>query len=292
VATTAFGPYRVLSELGSGGMGTVYLATVEGDVEGVARGERVALKVLHAHLVGETAFARRFVREGQIGRRVRHGNVARTYDAGEAEVRGVLRPYLALEYVEGPTLRTLLARGEALPDARCRRIGREIATALAAVHAAGAVHRDVKPENVIVGPGDAVKLTDLGVARLVDPSERLSQSGAFVGSLLYAAPEQLRGERDLDGRADLYALGLVLHEAATGVHPFHDDDPRTVLERQLDAVPAPPSERRPGVTPFLDALVLRLVQKRAAARFSSAAEVARLLAEGEDSAWWRARKAR
>src|SRR5262245_66607127 len=127
-------------------MGTVYLATVEGDVEGVGRGERVALKVLHAHLVNEQQFVRRFVREGQIGRAVRHPNVARTFDAGEAEASGVKRPYLALEYVEGQTLRTLLEELGHLPDALCRHVGREIATALAAIHEAGAVHRDVKPE--------------------------------------------------------------------------------------------------------------------------------------------------
>jgi serine/threonine-protein kinase len=277
VATT-LGPYRIVSELGSGGMGTVYLAVVEGDVEGIARGERVALKVLHAHLVKETRFVRRFVREGQIGRAVRHPNVARTFDAGEAESGGVRRPYLALEYVEGRTLRSVLREGGALPDALCRLVGHEIATGLAAVHAAGAVHRDVKPENVIVTAEHVVKVTDLGVARLADAAQRLSQSGAFLGSVLYAAPEQLRGERDVDGRADLYALGLVLFELATGVHPFRSDDVPTLLEQQMDAMPDPPSRRNPQVSAFLDDVVLRLCRKRADERPASAAEVARLLA--------------
>jgi eukaryotic-like serine/threonine-protein kinase len=281
VATTTLGPYRMLSELGSGGMGTVYLAIVEGDVEGIARGERVALKVLHAHLVKETQFVRRFVREGQIGRAVRHPNVARTYDAGEAESGGVRRPYIALEYIEGRTLRSMIKEVGALPDEICRHVGLEIANALAAIHAAGAVHRDVKPENVIVTPDHRVKLTDLGVARLADAAQRLSQSGAFLGSILYAAPEQLRGERDLDGRADLYALGLVLFELATGRHAFHSEDVPTLLQQQMNVLPDPPSLLNPGISAFLDGVVLRLCRKHADERFSSAAEVAHVLATGE-----------
>jgi len=155
-AGTDLGPYRVEHELGSGGMGTVYAAT--GD-DG-----RVALKVVHPHLIGDDGFAERFRREARIGQAVGHRNVVRTLDcATDGE-----RLFLVMEYVEGQTLRELLDELGALPEELCRHVGREVCRGLGAIHAAGAVHRDLKPENVLITPDHEVKVMDLGVARLVD----------------------------------------------------------------------------------------------------------------------------
>src|SRR5262249_32616764 len=150
-----------------------------------------------------------------------------------------------------------------------------VARGLAEVHGAGAVHRDVKPDNVIITQDQVVKLMDLGVARLADDDARLSQTGAFVGSVLYAAPEQFRS-RDVavDGRADLYALGLVLYELATGRHPFADDDVRVAMQRQLTERARPAGEVNPQLSPLFEDLLARLLEKDRDARPASAALVA------------------
>jgi tetratricopeptide (TPR) repeat protein len=240
---------------------------------------------------------------------VRHANVVATLDAGAADVEGQTFHYLVLEYVEGRTLRALLEEAGRLPEALVRHVGREAARALAAIHAAGAVHRDVKPENVLVTPDHAVKLTDLGVTRVVGASVRLSQTGTFVGSVLYAAPEQFgllratgaekaiprspvraKGD-DIDARADLYALGLTLYEAATGTHPFAGEDFHVVLRRQIAETPRPAGEVNPQLSPLLEELLAQLLAKDPAARPASAAEVAEVLDLGEESRWWRERAA-
>jgi serine/threonine protein kinase/tetratricopeptide (TPR) repeat protein len=291
------GAWRIESVLGSGGMGAVYLATD-------AKGARAAVKVIHPHLLERPGFFKRFLREAEIGRRVRHANVVRTLDADESVEGGARRRFLVMEYVEGRTLRSLLAESGKVPEALCRHIGREIAAALAAIHAAGAVHRDLKPENVLVTRDHVVKVMDLGVSRLADEAARLSQTGAFVGSLLYAAPEQFgglaprsatsaassaKGVDAVDGRADLHALGLVLHELATGAHPFAHDDFRVVVRRIADEAPRRCGEVDPQIAPFFEEVVATLLAKKPEDRFASADELFRVLDEGEESAWWRER---
>jgi tetratricopeptide (TPR) repeat protein len=275
--TRTFGPYRVLAELGSGGMGTVYRAETEA-------GDTVALKVIHAHLVGKSSFKERFGREVEIGRRVRHDNVVATLGAGEADGSA----YIAMELVDGQTLRELLDEIGTLPEELCSHIGREVACALQAIHEAGAFHRDIKPENVLITAENRVKVMDLGVALLADESLRLSQSGVFVGSVLYAAPEQFQ-RRTLDGRADLYMLGLLLYELATGVHPFQSDDMATIIQRQISELPQPPSALNPQLSPFFEEVVLNLVAKDRDERIPDAAELRAVLEQEERSAWWLAR---
>jgi serine/threonine protein kinase/tetratricopeptide (TPR) repeat protein len=284
------GPYRLASMLGAGGMGTVYLATVESAAAGLAPGARVAVKVIHPHHLARPESFRRFLREAELGRRVRHPNVVRTLDADEhVEASGRIR-FLVLEYVEGRTLRALLDELGRVPEALCRHVGREIARALAAIHAAGAVHRDLKPDNVLVTREHLVKVMDLGVARAGDEAMRLSHSAAFVGSVRYAAPEQFRGRgEEVDGRADLYALGLTLHELATGLHPFDDDDFATVLRRQMEEVPPRAGTLNPQLSPFFEELLTRLLPKDRSDRIASAEELATILGEGEESAWWKDR---
>jgi serine/threonine protein kinase len=162
-----------------------------------------------------------------------------------------------------------------------------VAKALSAIHAAGAVHRDLKPENVLITEDHEIKVMDLGVARLADEQVRLSQTGAFVGSLHYAAPEQFGGGADVDSRADLHGLGLLLYEIATGTNPFADEDARVVMRRILSEPPRKAGELNPQLSPFFEELVAQLLTKDAAGRFDSADDVLSILDEAEQSAWWR-----
>jgi tetratricopeptide (TPR) repeat protein len=290
LADRALGPYRLRSLIGSGGMGAVYLATVEGRVPGLEPGARVAVKVVHAHLLAREGFFRRFLREAEIGRRLRHENVVRTLDADVAGEGAERVHFFVLEYVEGQTLRALTEELERVPEELCRHVGREVAKALDAIHGAGAVHRDLKPDNVLVTREHAVKVMDLGVARLRDEAVGVSETGTFVGSVRYAAPEQFRGGPGaVDGRADLYALGLTLYEMATGRHPFPDEDLHAVLRRQLGETPRPAGELNSQLSPFFEEVLRRLLEKDPAARFPDAASLRQVLEEGERSAWWQER---
>ncbi len=287
---SALGPYRVISRLGSGGMGDVWLAAVEGETPSGARGDRVAVKVVRSHLLERPGFLDRFRREAEVGTRIRHENVVRTLDTEDFDAGGFRHHCLVMEYVEGQTLRALLAELDRLPEDLCRHVGREIAKGLAAIHAAGVVHRDLKPDNVIVTKDHVVKVMDLGVALLVDESARLSQTGVFVGSIHYAAPEQFRrGGRDVDARADLHALGVVLYELATGTHPYPAEDFHEVMRRLLTEKPRRAAEINPQLTPFFEEMLAQLLQKDPDHRFASAGEVAAILADGEESSWWHGR---
>ncbi len=284
------GGYRLLSEIGSGAMATVYLAEATCGARSFPPGERVALKVVHPHLHGSETLLERFLQEAREGRRIRHENVVRTLDVGTDLLDGETRYFLVMEYVEGQTLRALLEELGRLPEELLRHVGREVAKALAAIHSRGIIHRDLKPENVLITQDEVVKVMDLGLARLKDEAGRLTGFGQFVGSVGYAAPEQFReGGESVDGRADLYALGVLLFELATGERPFHDPDLAMVIRKQLQEEPRRPSRLDPQLSPFLEELILRLLRKEPGERFAAAGEVERVLAEGEESAWWRAR---
>lgn len=249
-------------------------------------GARVAVKVPHAHLVGRAGFVARFLREARAGGAVRHAGIVRTLGSGVHDEGGVEVPYLVLERVEAGTLRSLLDAVGTVSERLAREVGAAVADALAAIHAAGIVHRDVKPDNVFLLPDETVKLADLGVALLRDEAERITQPGEFVGSLLYAAPEQLeRGP--VDARADLYALGLLLFELVAGRHPVARPGESRPLGTALGR-PAPSLRGfAPHVSPLLDALVRSLLSRDREARPASAAETAEALRDGERSAWWR-----
>jgi len=277
------GPYRVVSELGSGGMGTVYL------VED-ADGTKFALKVVHPNLMGMPGFAKRFMREAEIGKRIRQENVVATFDADGIEIDDRTTFFLAMEYVEGQTLRELVDELGPVPEELCRHIGREVSKGLVAIHDAGVVHRDLKPENILITKDHTVKIMDLGVAHLVDEVTRLSQAGSFVGSVLYAAPEQFTGD-EIEARSDLYTLGLVLYVLATGQHPFQSGDPAGIMAQHMHEVPRPVAELNPQLSPFLEELIRVLVAKEPRGRFDSAAELLDVLERGEATRWWRERAA-
>jgi serine/threonine protein kinase/tetratricopeptide (TPR) repeat protein len=263
---TAIGPYRIERHLGDGGMGSVWLA------EDTRLRRRVALKTLHAARQMDEAGRERLMCEARAAAALNHPHIAAVYDV--IDVSGAVA--IVFEYVEGATLATTLA-GERLPIDRVLQIGIQLAQALASAHQQGVIHRDLKPSNVIVGRGGDVKVLDFGIARLLPagttearPDETLS--AGFVGTPAYAAPEQLFTSA-VDERADLYALGVMLFEMATGRRPFAGQDLLAMASTKLAHKPPAMSESGAVVPPAFDALVARLLEQQPLSRPSSAAEV-------------------
>ncbi|MHC4860484.1 MAG: serine/threonine-protein kinase, partial [Planctomycetota bacterium] len=282
------GPFRLGRELGSGGMGTVYLATAREEVLGLAPGDRVALKLVHANLLTKRGFFKRFLREAEVGKQVRHENVVRTLDVDALVLDGEHYHFLVMEYVEGKTLRDLLADIGIVPEALLREIATQTAAGLSAIHDAGIVHRDLKPENVLITDDHQVRIMDLGVARLVEESIVLTQQGQFAGSLYYAAPEQF-GRGEVGPAADVYSLGVMLYELGTGDNPYRSDQAAAVMRAHLETMPPAAAERNSEISAFLSELMGNLLAKEPAERFASS-EVRDLLFEGEESEWWATRE--
>jgi len=283
------GPYRILESLGSGATATVHLAEVVTAAPGLEVGDPVALKVIHPHLMEGGAFRTRLRREVEMGMSVRHPNVVRTHGYTVVEDGDETTHIITMEFVEGQTLRRFLEEEERCDEPLCHHIGREISAGLTAVHAAGIIHRDVKPENVMITKDETIKVMDLGMARLKDEAFRLSEPGDFVGTVLYSAPEQfLRGGEEVDGRADLYALGLILYELITGSHALGaGGEPGAVMRRQIRTMPPPPSRKNPQISPFFEELIMRLLLKDRSERFASAEALKDVLEAGESCDWWR-----
>jgi tRNA A-37 threonylcarbamoyl transferase component Bud32 len=266
------GDFRILRRLGAGGMGVVYLA------EDTRLGRRVALKVLRPELAAQEVYRRRFLREARAAAAVRSDHVVTVYHVGEDGGA----PYLAMELLPGRSLDAWLRAGHRPSPAEAARIGRQAAEGLAAAHARGLVHRDVKPGNLWledVAGGWRVKVLDFGLARLAAEGP-LTQTGLVVGTPAYMAPEQAAGQA-VDGRADLFSLGCVLYELCTGAQPFAAGDALAVLHRLATHTPLPPWQRNPAVPAALSDLVVRLLAKRPEDRPASAAAVAAELAQLE-----------
>ena len=237
------GRYRVEAHLAHGGMATVYLGT------DTRLDRTVALKIMHAELASDEEFVRRFVAEARSVARLSHPNVVAVYDQG-ADGRTL---YLAMEYVPGRTLRDLLTERSALRPREALDILEGVLAGLAAAHAAGIAHRDVKPENVLLGDNHSIKVADFGLARLLSEATH-TKSGLLIGTAAYLAPEQVAGGRT-DFRADVYAAGIMLFELLTGRQPYTGDTPLTVAYRHVNEVVPAPSSLVPGLPPALDSLV-------------------------------------
>ena len=256
--------YRIERELGGGGMSRVFLA------EEKAFGRRVVIKVLPPELAAGVS-VERFRREIQVAASLQHPHIVQLLTAGAAD--GVL--YYVMPFLPGESLRARLARESELPVDEAVRILRDVVDALAYAHAQGIVHRDVKPDNVLLA-GKHALVTDFGVAKAVSSAGKdsaLTSLGIALGTPAYMAPEQAAGDPNVDTRADLYAVGVVAYEMLTGRLPFLAPSPRAMLAAQVTTAPDPLIEQRPAVPPALNALVMRCLEKRPADRWQRAEDL-------------------
>jgi serine/threonine-protein kinase len=273
------GKYEVLEKIGAGGMATVY------KVRHLAFGEIRALKVVSAKLCDDEGFLKRFRTEAVVTRRLQHPNAVRVDDLDVTEDG---RPFIVMELVEGKNLREVIRAEGAFEVARAAAIGRQVASALAAAHALGITHRDIKPDNILltVGPdGQAqAKVLDFGIAKVregsfdVGPGYTPTETGMVVGTPQYVSPEQAMGKRgdQLDGRSDLYSLGVTLYEMITGRLPFESTTPMEMILHHVQTPPPPPQKVRPDLAlpPAVSALLMRALQKEPGRRFRTAEEMA------------------
>jgi len=259
------GRYEVKEILGAGGMGVVYRA-FDRELQ-----EPVAIKTLKPEaMAGGTVALDRFKQEIRLARRIAHRNVVRTYDLGE--VNGMY--YLTMEYVEGTSLKQLIASRGRLPVAVTLTVGKQLCRALEVAHAEGIIHRDIKPQNMVVDPSGFLKVMDFGIARLANPPQGtgLTEAGMSIGTPDYMSPEQLSGA-DLDPRSDLYSAGVVLFECLTGRLPFEADTTWALVAKHLEEEPPNPRTLNADVPEALAIVILKAMAKDRERRFATASEM-------------------
>src|SRR3712207_6421944 len=233
----------------------------------------VAIKILKPGF-GETDIGARFRREGRTAARLSHPNIVQVYDAGEGEFEGREVSYIVMEYVAGGDLKDLIDRRGTPPGVMLSRVGAEGAAGLAYAHGRGVIHRDIKPQNVLVGDYGSPKLTDFGIARALD-ADHSTSTGSYLGTALYSSPEQLRGE-GVTPKSDVYSLGATLYHVAVGEPPF-SGNPLQVATQPVAKPPTPPSARGAASSERLEALILRCLAKDPADRPDAATLNERLL---------------
>ena len=265
------GRYRLDHELARGGMAAVWVA------EDPLLSRRVAVKILHPELGVNEALRARFRHEAVAAAKLSHPAIVATYDTGDDDGTA----YIVMQLVEGPTLRRMLDARGALPVGEAADIASQVAEALDHAHRNGLVHRDIKPANVLIPPDGQVKVTDFGIAK-ASGGEDLTSTGAVIGTARYLAPEQVNGDA-VDGRADVYALGLILYEMLTGTLPFRGDSEIATAMARLTTVPDPVRDLRPEVPPMLDAVVSRSLARDPEQRFPSARALHDALDPARDS---------
>jgi predicted Ser/Thr protein kinase len=247
-----FGPFEIERQLGLGGMGVVYLARYKAD----GRDRRVALKVLSPGLVGDAKLLKRFNREIEILKRLRHPNIVKCFGGGVTKGQ----PYYAMEYIDGGTIQDVLKKRKKLTVEQAIEVGRQLCAALEHAHNAGIIHRDLKPANLFVSKNGRLKLGDFGIARDTEATA-LTAAGKTVGTYAYMSPEQIHGGAPISRKTDLYATGCVLYEVLTGETPFVGDNPAEMLMQHLNDDPRNVREIIPECPVWLDELIERLLEK-------------------------------
>lgn len=258
------GRYEIGAEIGHGAMGTVYKAH-DPLIE-----RTIALKTIRLDFTQQAhqAFEQRFYREAKSAGRLNHPNIVTIYDVGKTGDTA----YIAMEYLEGESLDSLLEKHTTLPAPRLAQIALQIANGLAYAHQHGVIHRDIKPANIILmRRGGVVKITDFGIAHI--PTSAQTQGGALLGSPRYMSPEQVQG-KNLDGRSDVFSLGVVLYEVLTGYTPFGGDNLSAILYNIIHYVPGPPSSVNPNADQAFDPIIMRALAKSPEERYQTAREMA------------------
>ena len=273
IGVTLSGRYLITRKVGQGGMGAVYEATH------TLIGKRVAVKVLLEKYARREAIVQRLEQEARLASSCQNEHIIDITDFGTTEDG---RTFVVMEYLEGESLSECLARETRLPEQRILRIVSQAASALAAAHAKGIVHRDVKPENLFLlrrKDQDFVKVVDFGISKSLRASDeaeeqpRLTQTGMVLGTPLYMSPEQARGDDELDARVDIYALGVIMYEAATGRVPFIGNNYLSVISQVLNEEPPSPRELRSELSEEFEAIVMRAMEKDRASRYAGANEL-------------------
>lgn len=261
-----YGRYQITKELGRGSMGVVYQAH-DPQIDRV-----IALKVLRPDRMSSAGFVQRFMREAKAIGRITHPNIVTVYDVGEDQET----VYIAMEFLEGRPLNAF-AQEKPLTPADIADIGIQVAQSLDYAHARGIVHRDIKPQNIMITPANQVKITDFGIAHIDDPdASHQTQAGEILGTPNYMPPEQVLGKK-VDGRSDLYSLGVILYELATGQRPFKGDNLAAIFHAITAETPARPDTLNPDLPAALSDIILRCLEKDPAARFQNGQELAAAL---------------
>jgi serine/threonine-protein kinase len=268
IGTLFAGRYDIQSILGKGGMGIVYKAH-DRELD-----DLVAIKTLRSEVLSaDPTLLDRFKQEIRLARRITHPNVLRTHDLGESNG---LR-YLSMEFVKGLTLKHLLESGEILPTPVGLRIAKQVCAGLAAAHEVGVIHRDVKPQNILIEPTGGLKIMDFGIARLTE-DRGMTATGMVIGTPDYMSPEQARGV-PLDFRSDIYSTGVVLYEVFSGSLPFDGDSPLAVVLKHVNEPPPLPQSKNPRIDPKIATIIIKCMQKEPGARYQSVGELYEALAK-------------
>ena len=284
VGKTIGGRYKIKGVLGEGGMGTVF------DAEHLGLGRGVAVKVLSPSQAKKSVAVKRFQQEARAAGAIGHPNICEVYDFGVLDDSS---PYLVMEKLIGQTLADRIAKEGGLPFDDVIQIACQVLGGLSAAHEKGIIHRDIKPENIFLSrrPGSSltVKLLDFGVSKMMaefqnpDDALDLTRTGMVMGTPYYMSPEQARGERNLDGRVDVYACGVVMYEAIAGRRPFLAPNYNALLLAIINTIPKPVRDLRPSTPPELDAIIARAMSRSRHDRFASAREMLRELAPSAEA---------
>jgi serine/threonine protein kinase len=259
------GGYRLLRQLGEGGMGAVYLGYHEGT------DQQVAIKVLADHLASNQAYIDRFYREAKSGALLNHPNIVRTLNVGQDQATG--KYYLVLEFVDGPSAQALLDKQGRLALGDAVHIALDVARALEHAHSRNIVHRDIKPDNILITRSGVSKLVDLGLARRLDEASHLTAARQGFGTTYYMPYEQAINAKYADGRSDIYALGATLYHLVTGSVPFSGDNHLEVVEKKNQGLFTPASKLNPAVPPVLDHILSRMLARDPRDRYQTASEL-------------------
>lgn len=255
--------YKVLGKLGSGAMAVVYKA------KQLSLDRTVAVKVLPKKFVQKSDYVERFYKEGRLAAKLNHNNIVQAIDVGE--VGGLY--YFVMEYVEGKTLYDDLAKGKVFSEKEALDVIIQVANALAHAHSQGLIHRDVKPKNIMINKDNVVKLADMGLARETSDAQAASrEQGKAFGTPYYIAPEQIRGEVDIDGRADLYSLGGTLYHMVTGRVPFEATAPAEVMKKHLKEPLTPPDHINTALSAGISEVIEVMMAKDKKDRYSNMEE--------------------